>query len=51
MGYVVSFAYGNLLPVKFKIYILICMLVIGMLMYAVVEYQRRNLHRKFKNEG
>ncbi|XP_069463345.1 protein unc-93 homolog A-like [Ambystoma mexicanum] len=38
VGFVVAFGYGSFLCVYVKLYILLCVLAVGMLFYGVVEY-------------
>ncbi|XP_053316256.1 protein unc-93 homolog A-like [Spea bombifrons] len=38
VGFVIAFGYSNVLCVYMKLYILLCVVVLGIIMYAVVEY-------------
>lgn len=46
LGYVISFAYGNLIPVRYKLFVIMDVLTIGMVFYGIVEYLRRQECRK-----
>jgi len=45
LGFIIAFAYGNLLCQKVKIYIFITLLVLGMSLYGCLEYEVRRLKR------
>ena len=45
LGFIIAFAYGNLLCQKVKIYIFITLLVVGMAMYGYLEYEWRKLKK------
>jgi len=48
LGFIIAFAYGNLLCQKVKIYIFITLLVVGMAMYGYLEYEWRKLRKMEK---
>ncbi len=48
-GFIVSFALCNSICTDIKIYLLMAVLVIGMIMYYVAEWQLRNQHKEVDN--
>lgn len=42
VGFVIAFAYGNYICISTKIQILICFLILGVALYGVIEFKRKN---------
>lgn len=50
LGFVISFAYSNSLCVDVKLYILIAILILGVFLYGVIEFKRKNDQDRYDME-